>query len=86
MFACGRPPSGSLPPGYCSTEQLPAQLLLFEPCAVKLGLLWGLFLTRSSSGAGFSGVTERREELGPQQHLSQSPCEEYFWTLAFLVP
>lgn len=78
-FPPGHPPcphhvwlqtSKSLPTGYFCTEQrgkLPAWMLLFEPCALKHGLVLWLFLRRSSSRAGFSGATERNAELGPQE-------------------
>lgn len=58
------------PHWYFCTEQrgkLPAWMWLFEPCALKHGLVWRLFLTHSSSKAGFSEATERNVELGPQE-------------------
>lgn len=79
LFPLGQPPSPrhvwlrtnkSLPAGYFCTEQrgkLPAWMLLFEPCALKHRLVLWLFLTHSSSRAGFSGATERNVELGPQE-------------------
>lgn len=59
-----------LPAGYfCTKKQskLPAWMLLFEPCALKHELVLWLFLTHSSSRAGFSGAMERNVELGPQE-------------------